>query len=367
MKRFGNLYGQIIDRENLRQAHYNARKGKAHYTEVQQVNANEDYFIDILHRTLRDKTFTTSEYTIFKTYEPKEREIYKLPYFPDRIAQHALMQICQPIWDRTFIYDSYAAVPKKGIHAGVKRLKEFLRDKENTKYCLKFDISKFYPNINHDILLSLVKKKIKCEDTLWLIEDMIRSVPENRGIPIGNYLSQYLSNVYLNDFDHWIKETLKCKYYIRYCDDAIILNKDKEHLHKVWKEIEKYLSRYLKLKLNSKTQIFPVQSRGIDFLGYKTYSPVFSLLRKSSKKKFCRKIKQLTNNPERFGPQHIVSSVMSYLGWMCHCNAHNLLTKHVLKNDELKTLVQTSSTILGINNPLMKFQNNWNVKYVEGR
>ena len=338
MKRASDLFMKIVDYDNLYLAHLNARKGKKHYTAVKEVDNDIDFYIRELQSMLLSKKFNTSKYKIFKIYKPKERTIYKLPYFPDRIVHHAVMQILQPIWDKTFIYDSYAATPGKGIHAGYYRLKKFLRDEENIKYCLKMDIQKFYPSVNHTILLNEIERKIKCKDTLWLLENVIRSIIGNKGIPIGNYLSQYLSNVYLNRFDHWIKEKLKCRYSIRYCDDSVILHKDKSFLRDRLDDIEEYLWFKLKLTLNSKTQIFPVESRGIDFLGYRTY-PKYSLLRKSSAKRFKQKINYVEKNWQKLGSIHILSSIMSYIGWLIHCNSYNLLSKHVFNNRQILTIL----------------------------
>lgn len=354
MKRYNKLYEQIIEKENLRKAHYNARKGKQHYQEVQMVNNAEDVYIDKLHRLLDAKAFSTAEYEVFWITEPKERLIYKLPYFPDRIVQHAVMQICQPIWDRVFIYDSYAAVPGKGIHAGLERLRGFMRDRSGTQYCLKMDVAKFYPNVNHDILMSILRKKIKCRDTLWILEDVVRSVDGGKGLPIGNYLSQYFSNLYLNDFDHWIKEELHCRYYIRYCDDAVVLHHDKGFLHNVWRQIDEYLDTRLRLRLNKKTQLFPVEARGIDFLGYRTYHD-FSLLRKRAKQNFVKKLAEIQSKGYEMRPVHIVSAIMSYLGWLKHCNSYNLLTKYILHNRELLDICADASRRMSIVNPLTQF------------
>jgi len=356
MKRYDNLFDKIIDYDNLILAHLNARKGKHYYSEVKEVNKDIDSYIGKLQFSLLGKNFTTSDYEIFTIKKPKERIIYKLPYFPDRIVHHAIMQILQPIWDKTFIYDSYAAVPGKGIHAGYYRLKQFLKDKENTQYCLKLDVEKFYPNINHNILFNLVEKKIKCEDTLWLLKDIIRSVPGGKGLPIGNYLSQYFSNIYLNYFDHWIKEKIRCKYYIRYCDDNVILYKNKEFLNWLLEKIELYFWNHLKLKLNKKSQIFPVNSRGIDFLGYRTYSQ-YSLLRKSSYKKFRKKISLIEQKYKTLKSKHVLSSIMSYLGWLMHCNSYNLLERYIYGNQNILDIFENVRIDLNLReNPMTKFK-----------
>jgi hypothetical protein len=262
------------------------------------------------------------------------------------------MQILQPIWDKTFIYDLYSAIPKKGIHNGHYRLRSFLKDKPNTKYCLKYDVSKFYPNINHDILYSQIQTKIKCKDTLWLLHDIIYSIEGKTNVPIGNYLSQYFSNIYLNEFDHWLKEDMQTKYYIRYCDDGVILDKDKEYLKYLLIDIEKYFNNNLKLKLNNKTQIFNVDQRGIDFLGYREYR-TYSLLRKSSARSFKNRIKLYTDHPDKYTSQHIISSIMSMYGWAKHCNSYNLLNKYLFSNEKLNIIISGCCNDLKINNPLL--------------
>jgi retron-type reverse transcriptase len=351
MKRHGNLFKKIIDLDNLHLAHRNARKGKSHYTDVKHVDVNVGHHLIELQKLLRDKTFTTSQYTTKQIYEPKKRTIYKLPYYPDRIVHHAVMNVLQPLWDKTFIYDLYSAIPGKGIHAGSYRLRQFLRDRENTKYCLKFDVSKFYPSINHDILLDIIKKKIKCRDTLWLLDDIIRSTEGNKNVPIGNYLSQYFSNLYLTPFDHWVKEDLRMKYYIRYCDDGVILHRDRDHLKHVKDLIKEYFES-IELTLNPNTTITKVDVNGIDFLGYKCFRD-YTLLRKSSARKFKKKIHYLeTHNTD---PQHTVNSVMSYLGWLRHCDSHNILSKYIYKNLVILDKMEQASFKLKIENPLMKY------------
>jgi retron-type reverse transcriptase len=346
MKRHGNLFSQIVDLDNILLAHENARKGKSRYTEVQRVNENPVFYAKEIQLALINKTYKTSQYTLKEIYEPKQRTIYKLPYYPDRIVHHAIMQVIQPIWDNIFIFDLYSAIPGKGLHAGSYRLRQFLKDAPGTQYCLKFDVSKFYPSMNHDILLSLIKKKIKCLDTLALLEEAIRSTD---GVPIGNYLSQYFGNIYLNEFDHWIKEEKGIRYYIRYCDDGVILHSDKEYLKQLKVEIEDYFSS-LKLKLNPKTAIFPVDRCGIDFLGYRHYRE-YTLLRKSSAKNLKNRMKSIAY----LTPESAISSVMSTLGWIKHCNSFNLVKRYILENPGIKTAISNYSEVLGISDPLEKY------------
>lgn len=355
MKRHGKLFKDIVKLENIYKAHKNAKKGKSHYKEVQMVEDDLAKYLTDIKFDLENGLFSTSDYVVFKIHEPKEREIFKLPYFPDRIVHHAIMNILQPIWDEIFIYDVYSAIPGKGIHSAMDRLDEFLKDKKGTKYCLQFDISKFYPSVNHDILMKLIQKKIKCSKTLGVIEDIVRSPHGSRGIPIGNYTSQYFANIYLNWFDHFIKQELGMNYYIRYADDGIIFSDSKEELHDVWSKMGEYLNKKLKLELNPKTQIFPVDSdRGIDFLGYRTFRS-YRLLRKRSAKKFKRKIKKIKRRYIVMEDQHIISSIMSYVGWIKHCDGFNLLQEYIYKDEKLRSIIKQASERMDINNPLKSY------------
>lgn len=326
MKRYGNLYEQICSMDNIVAAHANAKRGKMHYQEVQDVEASIDTYVRQIQTLLTTKTFKTSEYVIFtKTDSGKARKIYRLPYFPDRIVHHCIMQVLEPIWMKTLIADTYSSIKKRGIHKGVKRIKKALKDVNNTQYCLKLDIRKFYPSIDHEILKSIIRKKIKDPDVLSLLDEIIDSA---EGVPIGNYLSQYFGNLYLAYFDHWLKETKKCKYMFRYCDDIVILHADKQHLSQIKEEIELYLADNLKLTLKSNWQIFPVDARGIDFLGYRFFHD-YTLLRKSIAKKFKQKIRHIKKHWAELAPSEIINSVMSYYGWLSHADCNNLTKKYI--------------------------------------
>lgn len=262
---------------------------------------------------LVNKTYKTSEYKVFTIFEPKERIIFKLPYYPDRIAHHAIMNVLEPIFVSTFISNTYSCIKGRGIHAAVNDIKKALKDVPNTTYCLKFDITKFYPSIDHDILKDLLRKKFKDNNLLGLLFEIIDSA---EGVPIGNYLSQYLANFYLTGFDHWIKEDRAVLKYFRYADDIVILHGDKKYLHKILNEIREYLSVHLKLEIKGNYQIFPVKSRGIDFLGYRFFH-THTLLRKRIKRRFAKMLARRKNQ----------SSTNSYLGWVKYCNGRNLLKK----------------------------------------
>lgn len=313
MKRLNNLFSQIISIENLIKADEKAQKGKSRQYGVNIHNKNREENILKLHNLLISKTYKTSQYDIFKVFEPKEREVYRLPYFPDRICHHAIMNVLEPVFVAVFTVDSYSCIKGRGIHKASFNLRKALKKESETTYCLKLDIKKFYPNVNHEILKILLRKKFKDADLLWLLDEIIDSAP---GLPIGNYLSQYLANFYLTYFDHWIKENLRVKYYYRYADDIVILHHDKTYLHLLLNSIENYFKINLKLEVKNNWQVFPVEKRGIDFVGYKHYHSHI-LLRKSIKKRFAKMMKR---NPNQ-------SSLASYMGWAQHCNSTHLLKK----------------------------------------
>mgnify|MGYP002379355583 CR=1 FL=1 len=323
MKRLNRLYWKIVSRENLLLADEIARKGKSKQYGIRQFDKNKEKNIDLLREMLLKKTYRTSTYTTFKVYEPKERIVYRLPYFPDRIAHHAIMNILEPIFVSVFTADTYSCIKGKGIHGAQRAVRRALNDEEGTKYCLKLDIKKFYPSIDHDILKSLLRQKFKDKDLLWLLDEIIDSTS---GIPIGNYLSQYFANFYLSYFDHWIKEVKGIKYYFRYADDLVILSSDKKSLQKILWEIKEYLSVNLKLVIKGNYQVFPVESRGIDFVGY-NLKHSHTLLRKSIKKNFARKMAKHPN----------MASIASYYGWAKHCDSKTLLKK-LIPNETIQRL-----------------------------
>lgn len=313
MKRKNNLFQSVCSLENLRLADAIARRGKKNQYGVKVFDLNPEGNLLELRDMLLYKEYTTSPYSVFKIHDPKERDVYRLPYYPDRIVHHAIMNILEKLFTAMFTADTYSCIKGRGIHGFDKAMKRSLKDAPGTQFCLKIDVSKFYQNIDHDILKKQLRRKIKDKDFLWLLDDIIDSAP---GVPIGNYLSQYFANFYLTPFDHWLKEVLGVKHYFRYADDIVILAGSKEYLHDLLAKIRQYFSENLKLTIKKNYQVFPVSARGIDVVGY-VYFHTHSRLRKRIKKRFARMVAKKRNK----------KSIASYYGWAVHCNSNHLLKK----------------------------------------
>lgn len=242
MKIYKHLSEKILTIENFRIAYKNATKGKRHYEEVREIDKDPETYLQNLLEEVKSGRYRVSEYTIFQLYTGlKWREIYKLP-MKDRIVQHAIMNYCEPIFRESFIMDTYSSIKTRGIHLGLKRVKAALRDTKYL-YCLKLDIHKCYPSLDKEILKQKLNRKFNDKTLQWLFEVIIDSC--EKGVPIGNYTSQYFNNFYFSDFDHWIKEVKRVKHYFRYCDDIVILGKTKEELHELLKEIRYKWQNYM--------------------------------------------------------------------------------------------------------------------------
>lgn len=323
MKRIGNLYEKIYDIENLRLAHKQARRGKSFYTEVKLIDENEDEYLYRLQDMLIHKTYHTSKYEVFEKKEGKKiRKIYKLPYFPDRICQWAIIQVIEPYLMRTLTDDTYSALPGRGVERARRKMVRALKtDPENTVWCLKIDISKYYPNVNIEKLKLKYRRLFKDNDLLWLLDEILDSNPDT-GVPIGNYISQYSGNIYLSDFDHRVKEVYHIKHYFRYMDDMVFLSSSKEELQNLIKEITKYLADEYDLKVKDSWSLFRVEDRGIDFVGY-VFRHDSIRLRKSiahSIKKTSSKIRWRVNNDMELN-RHLYFSFNSLKGWLKHSHS----------------------------------------------
>lgn len=364
-----DLFNSICSMDNLYRAYQNAKSGKGWYKEVKQIEKRPFYYLAGLQYMLKNHLFKTSEYEIFILNEgKKKRDVYKLPFFPDRIAQWAILQVIEPFLVANMTADTYSAIPGKGIQPIVNDLRGYyktkrvdgkkksvwvpsilLTDEENTRYCYKIDLHHYYQSINHEVLKQKFRKVFKDPELLWLLDEIADSintateedlielslsgeieVDPNTGIPIGNYMSQYSGNFYLSSFDHWVKEELHVKHYYRYMDDVVIFSSSKEELHEIHRKVTAYTRDYLHLNIKGNYQIFPTKVRGVDFVGYRFFGE-YTLLRKSTAINFKRKMRACRKKMENNIPPTYSEwcSFNSYKGWLGNCDSYRLSKKYI--------------------------------------
>lgn len=334
-KTCNNLYQEIYSFENLHAAYLRARRGKRDRIEVQRFELDLEGNLIQLQNELIWGQYKTGAYRKFVVTEPKERIVAALP-FRDRVVQHAIVGVIEPIWERRFIADSYACRPGKGTHKGADRAQAMLRKvkREHGKaFVLKADIAKYFYSIDHGALKNLMRRRIRCRRTLALIDSIIDSTaapgdPRPVGLPIGNLTSQLFANVYLHELDEFVKHGLREKYYIRYMDDFLVVHHDKTHLHHIRALIERFLWDRLRLKTNAKTQVFPVEGwfgRAVDFLGYRIWT-THRRLRKSSISRITRTLRRLKKQyaAGKVALEKVRQSITSWVAHASHAETYGL-------------------------------------------
>lgn len=324
MKTYTNLWGEFISVKNFVRAYKDARRGKSKQKSVSDFKDGWALRLYALRRCVIEGYFHTSPYRHMIVCEPKKRIVYKLPFSPDRIVQHAIINVLAPILEKKFITDTYSCIPCRGQLSASRRCMDAVR---RNKYCLKCDIRHFYPSIDQNILSSMYHRIVKDERFMSVVDDVIFSFPGGKNAPIGNYLSQWSGNLYLSCLDNFVKRELKVKDYIRYCDDFMLFSNDKKFLHDCRMKIEKFLDEKLCLEY-SKSDVFNVR-QGVDFCGYRHFNN-FVLLRKSTKlrqEKRIREIRDCVNNGN-FDKEKCRASIDSMTGWMKHAKTHRLSEKY---------------------------------------
>lgn len=348
MKRYDNLWSEIISFENLLVASQKAQKGKRFRHNVLAFNYNLEAELLKLQAELANKTYTPGGYRTFEIVEPKRRMISAAPY-RDRVVHHALCNIIVPLFDRTFIHDSYANRVGFGTHRALRRFTEFAR---SSRYVLQCDIKKYFPSIDREILKALVRRKLKCPDTLWLVDkiidcgnaqepvieyfpgdELLEPLNRRRGLPIGNLTSQFYANIYLNGFDHYIKEQIKVQKYIRYVDDFALFADDRAFLADARLAVEEYLAS-LRLKIHPiKSQLFETKE-GANFLGFRVFPDVIRVRTENLRRGRQRLRKmQLEYSQGKINLSKIIQSMQS---WQAHLKQGNTwqLRKQILVSVE---------------------------------
>ena len=315
-------YNDIISVKNLCQAWREFIRGKRTKKDVAEFSLNLSHNIHKLHKELKNKTYQHENYQAFSINDPKPRSIHK-PTVRDRLLHHAIYRILYLYFDQKFIYDSYSCRIRKGTHKAINRFQTFSRkaSQNNTKtvWVLKCDIKKFFASIDQEILLNILKRHIQDKDIIWLIRKVVESFHTypGKGLPLGNLTSQLLVNIYMNEFDQFMRHKLKVRYYIRYADDFVILSQNKKYLQEIFPEIKRFLSDQLQLELHSNKVSIQTVASGVDFLGW-VHFPDHRVLRTVTKRRILKNLKEKNGK---------IEAIQSYLGLLKHGNAKKLQRK----------------------------------------
>jgi len=342
MKRFRGLYSDVCSFENLLAASVMARRRKRSRRDVEEFEFALERNLHEMGAELRDRRYQPGALQDFWIMEPKRRLISKSPY-RDRVVHHALCRVIEPIFERTFIYDSYANRAGKGTHAAVRRYQLFSR---RHKYVLKCDIRRFFPSIDHLLLMECVSRKIADRDVLWLIDRIVSNSPSRekvpgffpgdnlftqterpRGLPVGNQTSQFFANVFLNAFDHFVKEELKVRCYVRYVDDFVICGDSTSELREIMRRVEEFLLGQ-RLWLHPQKRVISRVEDGIRFLGYRVF-PDHCLLPQQNVLRFRRRLRRMQREfaAGTMDLQEVRQRIMAWLGHAGRAASHDLLRR----------------------------------------
>jgi len=347
LERYGYIYEKVYDIENIKLAIKKSSLGKREQKRVKKVLDNIDFYALKIQQMLINKSYQPSQSDIKQIRDganKKDREIKKPKYFPDQIIHWALILQLEPIIMKGMYEYNCGSVPKRGTEYGRKTIRKWIdRDKRNTKYCLKMDVTKFYPSVKGCILKQMFRNKIKDKDCLWLIDIIIDS---EDGLPIGYYTSQWFSNFFLQGLDRFIKETLGVKYFVRYVDDLILMGSNKKKLHKVRKAVESYLES-IGLKLKGNWQVFRISVRAIDFLGFRLFRDK-TTLRKRNALRIMRRLRKIRK--KGYLNCKDASAVISYWGWIKRSNSFYFYNKYIKPIVTIKLAKKVVSTNARIRN-----------------
>lgn len=325
MKRYGNLYNQICDIDNIKRAIVCASKDKQKRISVIKVLDNIDTHAEIIQSMLVNKTYVPSPYNekkIFDGARKKERIIKKPKFFPDQCIHWSLMLIIEPLLEKRMYKWSCSSIKGRGIHYAKNYVKGALKDKKNTRYAYQLDIRKFYSSVDNERLKIKLRDMFKDNNVLWLLDTIIDS---DIGLPIGNYTSQWLANFYLNDFDMFVKHGLKIPYYVRYADDILMFSPNKRRLHEDRFKIEEYIANE-KLEIKPNWQIFKTDSRPIDFIGFQFYRDYITL-----RDNLYLRIKRRAKRIGKKGHLSLKDALgmTSYWGYIVNSDSHNFYYKDI--------------------------------------
>ena len=325
MRRIGGLFDGVVSYSNLYRAYRKALLGARRNEEQARFYYNLENELVTLRRELVEGTYVPGPYRYFMIFDPKEREIAIAP-FRDRVVHHAIVNVLEPIYERRFVYDSYATRKKKGSLAAIKRAQLFLRE---SRHYIKLDISKYFASIDRNTLLEILNRKLKDTRLLELITTIVWNPPdEDKGLPIGNMTSQFFANVYMDPFDHFVKETLKQRHYIRYMDDFVVFTDDRSGIRGLLDRVRAYLNDELGLKVKENGVVINTSMHGLGFLGVRIFPSTLRLHRKNLSR-CLRKIRLREHEYSRgqIDEERLVRSVSSIVAHMSQFNTLKLRRK----------------------------------------
>ncbi|WP_237716597.1 reverse transcriptase/maturase family protein [Brevibacillus sp. CF112] len=334
------LYDQITDFKGLEKSYQQTQKGSRKFRrDAILFSMYAEMNLVTLWQKLKTGAYRVGPYIRFKVYEPKERWV-SAPYITDKIVQFAAHVVLQRVYKPVFISDSYACLEGRGTHKAVKQVQHYMRLckwKHGTGWVVKLDVAKFFYSIDRKILKRLLRKKINCPKTLWLLDQIIDSSPEGEvGLPLGNVTSQDFANIYLNELDQFVKRYLGIKWYIRYMDDVIAIVPTKAEAQELLKRMREFLKKHLRLDTNKKTHTFPLE-QGVNAYGFKIWT-THKLVRNQSKRAMKRRIKAMDKKLKAgiIKKKDVQQAVNSWLGHARHSNSHNLAKKVFNKYSYIK-------------------------------
>jgi hypothetical protein len=348
LKRKGYIYEKMCDPELIRRAIRLAARGKKKRHDVRRVLADTDKHAAIIRDLLERQTFEPAPYMVSERYDSrckKMRVIQRPKFFPDQVIHWITVLGIQDILMRGMYYWSCGSIPNRGGSHGRKAIKRWLtQDRKNTKYVLKLDIRHFYESIPHDRLINSLRRKIKDERALWLLRKIIEST--ERGVPIGNYTSQWFANFYLEPLDHYIKEKLGAVHYARYIDDLVIFGGNKKKLHALRKNLFQFAEQELSLEVKGDWQVFPIKTRGLDFLGYVFFHTHTKIRARNylALTRQCRRALKKQAKEEAI-PYRMAAGLISRAGQLKHCNGQRIKRRYLdpIKGKQLKEAIRHES------------------------
>ena len=334
MKRKTGFWEEICTPENIAKAYHKCTLGKGFYREIKEIGTNHIYYEDEVLRLLKNEEYTPSPYRIKIIHEPKERTIYATSVFPDRMVHHAIMNVLEPFWAKLMQDNSFACIKGRGTQAAHAKIVEYIR---KYKWYVQLDARKFYPSLNHEKMKEIIRKKIKDPPLLRTLDKIIDSIDSPTNIPIGNFTSQWLGNLYLNELDLWIVHKWHL-HFVRFCDDTYVFSNDREYLKKFSKEIPLFMKEELKLNL-SKNRLACVRSC-VQALGYRSFvdfkgNSVTTLKRRTARniQKLCSSLidRGALESTVQFTDYEIFKidhSLASYKGILDFCKATRFRQKY---------------------------------------